>query len=65
MNIERRIRNLERIVVGIGAIAGPSLNKEANEALDRAVEAFFYSISDKGIEVRNMGFEPPEHDEVE
>jgi hypothetical protein len=56
---ERRIRNLERIVIAMSAIIGQSLNRETDDALEKACEEYFYSISEKGIEVPDMTFELP------
>ena len=56
---ERRIRNLERVIIAISALVAPDLHRGNDEGLDRACEAFFYSISKGGINKQDMCLEPP------
>jgi len=56
---ERRIRNLEKAMLSMGALLDQHLPLAANRAINEMGESFFYSISENGIE-KNPEFEPPD-----
>lgn len=56
---ERRIRNLEKALLAMGAILDQHLPMAANAPLNEVGEKFFYSISKNGIN-SDVEFEPPQ-----
>ena len=56
---ERRIRNLERVTLGLMAIMAGELRPEAGDGIEKIGDEFFYAIKEGGLLDADVSFELP------